>query len=447
MDFSNGAGTVPQESRRRRPSAALVLALALTGVTITGAAPSPGSGAADKVRATMQSAVAEAPQVAVRLSQLRAEVATVRSTTGAGNPVLTWQTEGIGGGFQRNLNSTDNLRLSMPFIRPWQLATIRGLKEASEQWLETGQRATALEVAGLAGQRWLDLAAVIAKVQLAEIRVERLDQALLIQRKRFELGEISGSERRQIELQQAKESAILRQTQALASVLRQELELLAPGGFPGPVVGDLAGLVASSATPQSLSTEHLLEQAPYLQFAKTGAQVARLQAKQQRGAAWGQPEVEVEWKRVPDLDVIEGFDSFGFRLAVPLPVGKKGRQQLRASEQSANAAAAEQDLTQQRLLTRLQAARETALGAEAALDALAPSVAAVDVTGHSLSEQFRLGAISYLVYLDGFSRLDEVIQKAIEARHELLVARLELASIVGTDVYFPLPDLESGGES
>ena len=196
-----------------------------------------------------------------------------------------------------------------------------------------------------------------------------------------------------------------------------------------------------------MSAEQLLEQAPFLQFVESGAEVARLQAKRQRGSAWGQPEVEVEWERIPDLDVIEGFDSFGFRLAVPLPVGKKGRQQLRASEQSANAAAAEQDLVRQRTVARFQAVTETARGAEAALEALGPSMAEVEATGRSLSEQFRLGAISYLVYLDGFSRLDEVIRQVIEARHLLLVARLELAEIAGTDVYFPLPEMGSEGES
>ena len=68
-------------------------------------------------------------------------------------------------------------------------------------------------------------------------------------------------------------------------------------------------------------------------------------------------------------------------------------------------------------------------------------------TGRSLSEQFRLGAISYLVYLDGFSRLDQVLQEAIDARHALLLARLELAGITGSDVFFPLPELEIEGAS
>ncbi len=438
---------IPSVFSGRRVGAAMMILLAWNGVALADAASIPDHSAAEKVRATMQAAVTEAPQMAVQLSHLGAKVATLRAETGAGNPMLTWQSEGIGGGFEPNPNAANYLRLSLPFNRPWLLGTIHDLRDASGRWLEKGRRATALEVAGLAGQRWLDLAAATARTQLAEIRVERLDKALLIQRKRFELGEISGSERRQVELQQARESAILRQSEALTLALRRELEVLAPSGFASPVAEDLEGLIESTVTPENVSAEQLLEQAPFLQFVESGAEVARLQAKRQRGSAWSQPEVEVEWERIPDLDVIEGFDSFGFRLAVPLPVGKKGRQQLRASEQSANAAAAEKDLVRQRTVARFQAVTETARGAEAALEALGPSMAEVEATGRSLSEQFRLGAISYLVYLDGFSRLDEVIRQVIEARHLLLVARLELAEIAGTDVYFPLPEMGSEGES
>jgi outer membrane protein TolC len=99
------------------------------------------------------------------------------------------------------------------------------------------------------------------------------------------------------------------------------------------------------------------------------------------------------------------------------------------------------------LKARFEAALATARGAEAALQELGPTLAEVGATGLSLSEQFRLGAISYLVYLDGFSRLDQVLQEAIDARHALLLARLELAGITGTDVFFPLPALKGEGAS
>lgn len=403
--------------------------------------------AADKVRATMQAALVDAPLSAVQLSRLAAEIADLRSGTGSGAPVLTWQSEGIGGGFSRNLNANNNLRLSKPFNRPWQLGTIRDLQEASERWLETGQRVTTLEVAGLAGRGWLDLAAATARGRLAQVRVDRLTRALVIQQKRFDLGEISGSERRQVELEHARETATLQQVEASRLAVQRELEVLAPGGFPSPAADDLEALVEATDSPGAALDLDLLVEGPALQFVSSRADVAQLEAARQRGAAWGLPEIELEWKRVPDLGVVEGFDSFGFRLAIPLPVGKQGHQRIAASEQSAYAAAAEHDLMQQRLEARFQGAVERAKGAAAALEALEPSIAEAASIERSLSEQFRLGAISYLVYLDGFSRLDEVIRGAIEARHLLLVARLELAEISGSETFFPLPEPQNGGES
>jgi outer membrane protein TolC len=292
----------------------------------------------------MEHAVAQAPQLEVRLAELRAEAAGVRSATGAGIPILTWQSEGIGGGFEPNANAADYLRISMPFNRPWLLGTIRDLRETTGLWLQAGQRATALQVAEAAGRGWLDVVAATDKVQLAEVRLDRLDRALVIQRRRFELGEISGSECRQVELQHAREAALLRQAEALRRASLHQLEVLAPGGAASPQVGDMRILVEATATPGNLPTEAELEGAPLRRLAENEAELALLEARHQKRRAWGQPEIEVEWERIPDLDLIEGFDSFGFSLAFPLPVGKQGRQQILAYEENAKSAAAARDL-------------------------------------------------------------------------------------------------------
>jgi outer membrane protein TolC len=448
MDHANAAAASRWNIRHRLPILAVALVAALG---VRDARPSEletsGEDPLEKVRATMQAVVADAPLSAVQLSQLAAEVAALRSATGSGAPVLSWQSEGIGGGFERNLNAADYLRLSKPFNRPWHRDTIRELRDASERWLESGQQVTTLELARLAGRNWLDLAAASAREQLAAVRVARLDRALASQQKRFELGEISGSERRQIELEHAREMATLDQLEASRRAIQRELEILAPGGFPSPVGQDLEALVEATAKVEGVADSQSFLAGPALLFVASKAEVAQLEAERQRGAAWGLPEVEVEWERIPDLGIVEGFDSFGFHLAIPLPVGKQGHQRIAASEQSAIAAAAEHDLIHQQLAARFQAAIETAKGAESALAALEPAIADAAAIERSLTEQFRLGAISYLVYLDGFARLDTVIQGVIEARHALLSARLELAVISGADTYFPLPELETGGGS
>ncbi len=401
----------------------------------------------EKLRGVMQAAVDEAPGVRRQLSLLGAEVASVRANAGAGSPVLSWQSEGIDSGFERSANAADYLRLSLPFHRPWHWGTIKDLERSSDVLWQAGQQANRLEVAGLVARRWLDLAAAIELVGVARARVDRLTRASAIQQKRYELGEISGSERNQIELQQAREVAGLESAEALSFALRSELEALIPGGVAAPVADDLQELVASTSSPADARYDELLATSPLLEQSRTAAEVARLEAKHRRGTAWGHPAFEVEWERIPDVGGVEGFDAFGFGLAYPLPIGKQGRQSVLAAEYEAEAAAAEHELLERQLGSRLRSSLKAAQGAEAALSALAPSIVAIASTEHSLTEQFRLGAISYLVYLDGFLRLDEVLRSAIEARHALLVARLDLARILGSELFFPLPDLESEGAS
>ena len=428
-------------SRSRSTLAAAVVLLLATTSPVAGT--DPPAGVPAKVKATMESALRSAPELAARQARLAESLALVWSETGAGSPILTWQSEGIGGGFERNLNATDYLRLSKPFNQPWRVGTARSLKDASERSLESGTEATNLEIAALAGRRWLDLAAATELLQLAEVRLDRLQRALAIQTRRFELGEISGSERRQVALQHAREASALSQTQRWRFSMMRELEVLAPGGFPEPSPRDLEALVAATTQDDNSPQSELVLQSPVARYSESLAEVAALEADLQGGVAWGRPELEVEWERVPDLGIVEGFDSFGFRIGFPLPVGRQGRQRILAAERKAEAAEAELRLTQQRLRARYRAALESARSAEASLAALRPSLAEVEFTERSLTEQFRLGAISYLVYLDGFSRLDEVVQRAIETRHALLLARLELAEVSGSDAYFPLPVIES----
>ena len=61
-------------------------------------------------------------------------------------------------------------------------------------------------------------------------------------------------------------------------------------------------------------------------------------------------------------------------------------------------------------------------------------------TERSLTEQFRLGTISYLVYFDALSRLDDILLQHIDAMRTLLEARLELAVVLCDLSLFPLPE-------
>jgi len=391
----------------------------------------------------MEAAVVGSPRSKLQLSQIDTDSALARAETGAGVPVLTWQSEGIGSGFSREANAVDYLRLSLPFNRPWQLDTVRDLRNQAEVLRQSGQRSSRLEVAVLAGQAWLDLAAAKEHEQLARTRLDRLDRALAIQQKRYELGEISGSERTQVELQQAQDAVAFQTATAQRFALHRKLEILVPIGLTAPSEQDLGRLVEATTSPGEAELEGLLSDSPLLELSGARAQISRLTAERQKSTVWGQPEVEIEWEKIPSYEGVDSYDAFGFRLAYPLPLGKQGRQRRAAAESQAEAATAQHDLLYQEVRSRLLAAVTTAKGAEAALEALAPSLKGIEATERSLTEQFRLGAISYLVYLDGFARLDEVVQQTIAVRHQLLAARLEIALLSGSDLYFPIPELPS----
>jgi outer membrane protein TolC len=126
----------------------------------------------------------------------------------------------------------------------------------------------------------------------------------------------------------------------------------------------------------------------------------------------------------------------------PLPLGRAGRERAAAARASAAAAEAAAEASLLQLERRARAATAAADNASRILAEAEPTMERLASAEHSLAEQFRLGAISYLVYIDGLSRLDEVRTQAITARRELLAARLELARVLGDSSIFPLPEVE-----
>jgi outer membrane protein TolC len=148
--------------------------------------------------------------------------------------------------------------------------------------------------------------------------------------------------------------------------------------------------------------------------------------------------VVAEWERFPSLEGLDGYNAWGLSLLVPLPLGREGRQRKAVAGAEAAAADARIAAAGIELESRLRTARSTALEAEARLQVLEPVVAGLAATEHSLREQFRLGSITYLVFIDGLSRLDDVRVEYIDARAQLLMARLECAVLLGDDQYFPL---------
>lgn len=155
--------------------------------------------------------------------------------------------------------------------------------------------------------------------------------------------------------------------------------------------------------------------------------------------AYGRPSVGFEWERFPTLYDTPSYDAWGGFLSLPLPIGRAGKQTKVAAHERAAASRERVDGMRRELLKRAASARAEADAAARRLSTLATVLPDLPAIEHSLSQQFRLGAITYLAYLDGLKRLDEVRLEAVAARQDLLLARLELGSILADPSVFPLP--------
>jgi hypothetical protein len=211
--------------------------------------------------------------------------------------------------------------------------------------------------------------------------------------------------------------------------------------------GDLEALAFASSTPGSVAVDETeLADGPILRLASGDAALQRSAADLVSATAWGRAEVEAEWERVPAMDGLPGFDAWGFRLTVPLPLGAAGHRQREQARARADAADASLDRARREVLRSAEEALVVAEGAADRLRALEPAMDELPDLVHSLAEQFRLGAISYLAYIDGLSRFDRIVEETIDARSTLLRARLELAVLLGDPSIFPLPDRGVGDE-
>ena len=186
----------------RVPSGAQIATLALMGLLVVAvsselaypAYPAPEARSLEalaKVVATMEAAIVSGPEIRAHVAGLHAESSEVLSGLGPGVPNFSWQREGVGGGFEYEPNGVEKFRVTTPFNLPWRISDNRDVRERSESVVDLGSRAAALDVAGRVGRAWIDLAATTERAQVAQVRVARLRRAVEIQRKKFELGEIS----------------------------------------------------------------------------------------------------------------------------------------------------------------------------------------------------------------------------------------------------------------
>jgi outer membrane protein TolC len=248
----------------------------------------------------------------------------------------------------------------------------------------------------------------------------------------------------QLELERAR---LLTQLRSLRSSFAEEtaaLHRIAGVDAPrpnGPILAQLLDQIPP--LPQAgAQPDTGLDGSPWLEASAGESERRRLEGKQAGRTAFGRPELEVTYAHAPTIGELESFESLGLRLHVPLPLGQARKRHNAQSAAEVRRAEAHERQTRRILESRWIAARTRAEQAAATLDSLKEIEEAIGDPEHSVVQQYRLGVISYLAYLDGLERLDSVRLQVIDTRQSLLRARLELAVLTGDAAVFPLPDFD-----
>ncbi len=397
---------------------------------------------AGRIREAVRGAWQYGANLAETTANIEAERNAAKVEARAGPPYVEYQQEGIDSSFGNAPNATKYVRLGKPFNVPWQWHAGKSLISATETYAATARQAAAMNIALQVGLAWIHLAFLEDRVAVQEIQLDRRRQALKLHRKRLEMGEVSGSEVTQVELEYAVQLSDLAALRADREKALVELDRLAGEGDFKPVRGDLSRLAEAMKPLPSSEAGHTedLDQSLFVKLANQRAEQGRRSAELEQKLAWGRPEIEVEWEHVPSVEGLEAFDAFGWRIQMPLPVDRSGWERRKASRANLAALEAGERLVKRELAAQVRIASAAATAAEERLEGLEGLRAGQRDTERSLTEQFRLGTISYLVYFDALSRLDDIVLQNIDARRALLEARLELAVILCDLTLFPLPE-------
>jgi outer membrane protein TolC len=400
-----------------------------------------GQDPATRIRAAVEAAWKHGANLAETEARIAAERFAAKVEARAGPPYIEYQREGIDSSFGNALNATKYVRVGKPFNVPWQWLAGKALISATETYAATARQVACLNIALEVGLAWITLAVLEEQIPLQEKRLDRGRQALRLHRKRLEMGEVSGSEVTQVELEHARQLSDLATLRSEREEALLELERLAGKGTFQPIPGDLAQLTAQLESFPADEEWHIdgLEESPFVKVAHKRTLQGRRSAELEQKLAWGRPEIEVEWEHVPSVEGLEDFDAFGWRIQMPLPVDRSGWESRKESRANLAAVEAQERIIKGELHVQVRVAEASARAADERLRGMEGVVTGLAVTERSLAEQFRLGTISYLVYFDSMSRLEDVILQYIDARRALLQARLELAVLLYDLTLFPLP--------
>jgi outer membrane protein TolC len=390
-----------------------------------GSVPVSGSGT-ERLEVAVQAAMEHAPAVRLGDAESTADRASSDAETAGLAPYVEWQSEGFGPGFDRRPNAQDTLRVGTTVEPFWSLGRRGDVRSAAARTAEHRAAMARIETGWAVTERWVEAAALIEEAALADRRLERMTVAIEQQRRRLELGEISGSELLQFEAILA-EAALERATLgARWEGLSAELIAMVGREVPLPQPGDLEDL---TRMPGMIALD--AASMPQAAAATSLAEAERARADWLGALAWGRPTVELEWERFPDLDGLQGYDAWGLRVNVPLPFGGGGAFERDAAQARALASEVRADAAVRATVARLAVLDAREKAGEASLEALDAFADTVVLAERSLEEQYLLGELGYVGLLDGLDRLARMQQSRIDAQREIAMARLERLWLMG----------------
>lgn len=401
-----------------------------------------GEQALDRLHGAIVSCWSEDPGFAAEVADLSGQAAEDRASVLTDAPFFEIQREGIGSGFDDRPNAAQYLRVGRAFLPPWRLTAARSFQAEKNAQLDASLAWVRYKTAGEVARVWLNLAATKQALEIAERRLERLEKAVALQEKRFELGELAGTEVTQLRMELGLERSQQAQLGILEDALTANLERLAVARDDFPELGDL-GQVANALRIPLPDLEACTAQAQdslQVQMAKRNAQAARQLSRLTHATAWGLPEAEIEWESIPDLEGAPGFDGYGVRISVPIPIGKAGKERRVGARLAAESAESAARRAEQTWIAAVKRQHAEITRTRKGLTDLAPLVAGMPDVEHALSEQIRLGAIETVSYIDGMSRLDDVQRAYVDAQLAMALAQLDLSMTLGGSPVFPLPE-------
>ncbi len=361
---------------------------------------------------------------------------------------LELQSEGLGDSLSREPNAIDTIRWIRPVAAPWRAPARRDARTALERWHRAESQLRATDVAAEVADLWLNWAAHQANLKVREDRLQRIERALRVFEARFERGEVAGTEVRQLEAQRAEDLAAVLEERLRSNEHRLTLEswLAVPPPPPRPYsLSQLQGWLEATIR-QDHSESRPSQQIERIQArADLDQALARLREK----TASGNPAVTLEFERIPALDGARAVEALGVQVSIPLSFGRDVRERRGAARRNADLAAVTASRSQAALARDLELWSSRRVSAAEGLKDLRSAVERLPRTEHSLSEQFRLGAITYVVFLDGLARLDDVRLREIELQTLFLRSSIALARLSGNASHFPLGpfDPTSGSRS